>query len=182
MSSLLTLELQPDFPHSDLLPQNAAVIPHLLENEASIRLRTEQLTTTQRRLLETTCNALLALGVDCTESPQTLEAFSWGFATFETVALLVRPPEVYDVAAAARQFAPFAEASRLDLVESKTIPLGSVETNAAFLLSETIARFPREAPGTARVLARLGRRCRTTIELEAFTSGGAIARHLQLAA
>jgi hypothetical protein len=99
-SPFIHLEPQSDFPASDLTDDNDDILVHVLSDEAGVESHAIYLQQYQRALYETAHMALLYCDYPAENSFDEYQAFTRGFATFETISSLVRPG-VYDTSFAA---------------------------------------------------------------------------------
>lgn len=152
MSEFLHIIQQPTFPAHDLLEGNIQPIRHLLAWDGGISARAAELRMYQRPFFETACTALAISGAETRSTPKNYDAFSYGFAAFEAMSLLVTAGK-YDTALArqrTRQLFMYSDAaSQLDRSADPSVVV-------AFDMAERYAGWQQEKPHTYDAVTTIG--------------------------
>lgn len=196
---LIALEPQPFFPYTDLSDDNSDMLREILAHgnaaRTGLQAQSEHLAEAQRYIHYIADFALKLSGIATRYDEDELAAFSHGFATFETINIVVKPTGMYDMAAARRAvhqlFVDSTDGTELELQEmiaaaregrdiqeiSRDRALADIE------LAERHAAWAERQPNTYDVVVNVGARRGETIRaLHARTMGAAIAYTLETGA
>lgn len=190
--NLIRLELQPDFPNEDLTDNNASMLAYQLQSEAGLLAQSEQLQQHQRYVHLIADRALKFLGIKTDYAEEELFSFSHGFASFETISDVVRPPHVYDMHLARQRveqlFVDTRDFFDIEIEEfnramdegrdpqppSRDRPAPELE------LANRHGILPEHFPNTYDVIVGIGEaRHETTSQLQIRTAGAQLAYSLQ---
>lgn len=98
--SIISLQMQPNFPHEDLSDNNTAILEYILQTDDGLDAHAERLQHSQRQIHLIANRALQILGIKTRYAEEELLSFSRGFAGFEIINDLVHPPRTYDMSLA----------------------------------------------------------------------------------
>lgn len=185
---IATLKHQPEFPHTDLTEDNAEMLKHVLQSSAGMIAQGEHLKPYQGYIHLIADYALRLSGVKTRYSEDELVAFSHGFASFETINLMVHPPVIYNTHHAQRKVRQLLLPPELDPFELEVAEL--LGTTDSYITPETMfipeieiaerqQAWQEKLPHTFDVVVELGERRHETMEqIHARTAGAHIAFQL----
>ena len=185
---LIKLEHQPDFPRADLNTNNADMLKYVLGSEEGVVAHGEHLKPFHSYIHSIADRALKMSGVKTRYSEDELVAFSQGFASFEAINLLVRPPRLFNMQAAQKRVQHLLLSPEFDPFELEAAELlGTADDYASRIahfspeieLSERQHKWQQDLPNTHDVIVEIGERRHETMEqLHARTAGAHIAYQL----
>jgi hypothetical protein len=187
-NTLIKLDEQPEFPRTDLNENNTEMLKHVLHSHEGLIAQGNHLRPYQGYIHMIADFALKASGIKTRYAEDELQAFSQGFATFETIHIAVHPPQVYDIAIARKKvqkifMPPALDPLDIELAEMTGTPGPVFPEGTVFSpeleLAERHGRWTTQLPNTFDVIVSLGERQRETMEqIHARTAGAHIAYQL----
>ena len=187
-NNVIKLEHQPQFPKSDLSDNNANMLPHILNSSEGLVAQGDHLRPYQGYIHLIADYALKLSGVKTRYSEDELISFSQGFASFETINLMVHPPRIYDIHTARKKVTKLFMPPQLDPFELEVSKiLGTADSYQAeqaiftpeIELAERQQDWSQKLPNTFDVIVDLGDKRHETMEqIHARTAGAHIAYQL----
>ena len=187
--SFLHLQLQPNFPDEDLSEQNATILKYMLR-ESGISTQASSLEKHQYGAFQLAQRVLKITGVSLRYSQDELQAFSHGFATYEVISDVVRPPGRFDItrASANANNTLLGKDLTIEIVPEEGIlskdQLVMLETLRSDLvdlnMAEQFGKWQRQQPEADGVVVALGDHRRESLrQLQARRIGAHIAYELR---
>lgn len=186
--NVVKLEQQPEFPRTDLNSNNTDMLKYILAESSGLESQSEHLIPYQGYIHQIADYALKMSGVNTRYSEDELAAFSRGFASFETINLMVHPPRLYDIQTAQRKVRQLFLPPEHDPFELEAAELlGTADTYqpqaTAFFpeieLAERQNQWHEKLPNTLDVIVDLGEKRHETMEqIHARAAGAHIAYQL----
>lgn len=195
MSELITpkrhvvkLDHQPAFPQTDLTESNTDMLKFILASSKGMEAQGEHLKPYQGYIHLIADYALKLSGIKTRYSEDELVAFSQGFASFETINMMVHPPRLYDTQIAQQKVRKLFVPPELDPFELEVAELlGTTDSYQPepiifapeLELAERQSDWSQNLPNTFDVVVNLGEKRRETMEqIHARTAGAHIAYQL----
>lgn len=185
---IVKLERQDEFPQTDLTEDNADMLKFHLRSEHGLIAQGNHLRPYQGYLHLIADYALKMSGVKTRYSEDELVAFSHGFASFETINLMVHSPRLYNIHTAQKKVRQLLLPPELDPFELEVAELlgTSDELDAQSVmfipeieLAERHSGWQQKLPNTFDVIVDLGeKRSETMEQIHARTAGAHMAYQL----
>lgn len=187
-NNIVKLEHQPEFPQADLTEDNADMLKHVLGSSSGLVAQGEHLKPYQGYIHLIADYALKLSGAETRYSEDELDAFSQGFASFETINIMVHPPRLYNIALAREKvrellLPPELDPFELEVAELLGTPVDQSLQVGTFVpeleLAERQNVWQQKLPNAFDVIVDLGEKRHETMEqIHARTAGAHIAYQL----